>query len=890
MADLLQHDDARGEELVSGAAERETTRQTDASGEAPAPQPGEPQTETPAPPAPSPAPQSGGPSVGTLKKGASFVGKHKKSFMFGGGGLIVFILPLLLLVMFASIFKIKDIEKLYIDYQFTKVDAVMRRRASSMAKDARAKAAELRQAGQPVGAADTLVDENAPLEEQYKKLNADQINKISTDPVDFKRTTDLMKGTSMSDADLGLKLNSEFGINRSIEKIDDAKKGQTEIDKAVKESDRATVQKGAVIDGPLQDVSKTIADSEKAGVDPDVATAATHEQSAKIFSGIATWSTINQLTTFYCITKDIYDQTLGKALANHQTQGLVRLAARSFTAADAATLGKLSLKQVGGYSDLFDKGGESFTMSASYKKATHQAVNTNPASPGFNPDLSPAAKPFTTDTNAFFSTLNKAFDPFPEVKNACNLLLQPAAQISILGIETIIGVATAGIDAGADGAVNIAIKGISATILKRQFAFDLAKGLVKTYTYIEVLSMLGSNVAANHTGGATSGTENPISRANKVDAGTDIMASDSSRLMGGRVLTNTESNAVADMGYRDQQSQLTMSDRLFSLNNPRSVGAMMLAAVPTSPLTGMRQLSRYLGTVFTPTYWTSLLFGGHAQADANTPDPYGVPQYGFTKAELDLYDPLENAAYVEAHPELATAYASCFDGSKSFVDATMGDPDYAKCNNAGDVGLTRYRIYLLDKHVSRDFALLYNKTTTPSSTGGTSTPAPTTPTGSSSQLATQLLANPNFSGEAGVVQDLTAVAAGQAITNSCGNTTGLSASLLQTLLTASSKYKLKLSTIVTGHHCANSTHPLGQAADIEIATDLASGATTNFGGADNRSVDRSLLTYLMTILPPASGIGQTDCPGRTGLAVPAGFNAFTGDGCNHQHIDVRGTP
>ena len=875
MADLLQEDD-----------ELETTHQTEASGEVPT------ESGSPPPVVASSAPQGGGSSVGALKKGASFVGKHKKSFMFGGGGLVAFLLPLLLLVMFASIFKIKDIEKLYIDYQFTKVDAVVRRRASSMAKDARAKAAELRQAGQPVGTADTLVDEKAPLEEQYKKLNADQINKISSDPVDFKRTTDLMKGTSMSDADLGLKLNSEFGINRSIEKIDDAKKGQTEIDKAVKESDRIKVQNGFTIDGPLQDVSKTIADSEKAGVDPDVATAATHEQSAKIFSGIASWSTINQLTTFYCITKDIYDQTLGKALAKKQTQGLVRLAARSFTAADAATLGKLSLKQVGGYSNLFDKGGESFIMSASYKRATHQAVNTSPASPGYNADISPAAKPFTTDTNVYFSALNKIFSPFKKVDTACSMLLQPAAQMSILGIETIIGVATAGIDAGADGAVNIAIKGISETILKRQFAFDLAKGLAKTYTYIEVLSMLGSNVAANHTGtgGATSGTENPISRANKVDAGTDIMASDSARLMGGRVLTNTESNAVADMGYRDQQSQLTMSDRLFSLNNPRSVGAMMLAAVPTSPLTGMRQLSRYLGMVFTPLYWTSLLFGGHAQADANTPDPYGVPQYGFTKAELDLYDPLENAAYVEAHPELATAYASCFDGSKSFVDATMGDPDYAKCNNAGDVGLTRYRIYLLDKHVSRDFALLYNKTTTPSSTGGTSTPAPTTPTGSSSQLATQLLANPNFSGEAGVVQDLTAVAAGQAITNSCGNTTGLSASLLQTLLTASSKYKLKLSTIVTGHHCANSTHPLGQAADIEIATDLASGATTNFGGADNRSVDRSLLTYLMTILPPASGIGQTDCPGRTGLAVQAGFNAFTGDGCNHQHIDVRGTP
>ena len=44
----------------------------------------------------------------------------------------------------------------------------------------------------------------------------------------------------------------------------------------------------------------------------------------------------------------------------------------------------------------------------------------------------------------------------------------------------------------------------------------------------------------------------------------------------------------------------------------------------------------------------------------------------------------------------------------------MGDPDYGKCNNAGDAGLTRYRIYLLDHHVRRDFALLYNKTTDPS--------------------------------------------------------------------------------------------------------------------------------------------------------------------------------
>ena len=146
-------------------------------------------------------------------------------------------------------------------------------------------------------------------------------------------------------------------------------------------------------------------------------------------------------------------------------------------------------------------------------------------------------------------------------------------------------------------------------------------------------------------------------------------------------------------------------------------------------------------------------------------------------------------------------------------------------------------------------------------------------------LASQLLAKwgGNLTGNPGVHSDLVAASQGQTITNSdtCGNTISLDKDLLQVILQITTRYQLFLDNIVTGHGCDQYYHPMGLATDMGGLTDPVSGATTNFtsgSGSDNLSLDRSFVGYLANILTGYgynTGLGQSGCSGRTGIAMPA---------------------
>jgi len=181
-----------------------------------------------------------------------------------------------------------------------------------------------------------------------------------------------------------------------------------------------------------------------------------------------------------------------------------------------------------------------------------------------------------------------------------------------------------------------------------------------------------------------------------------------------------------------------------------------------------------------------------------------------------------------------------------------------------------------------------------SAAGGSadSTGSPVAASGSAAQIAQQLLDEwgKNLTGNSVVKDDLTATAQGKTITNSdtCGNTIAIDANLLQVLLTTTTKYKLSLYNIVTGHGCDQFLHPKGRASDIGGATDLASGKSTNFtpgSSNDNQSLDRSFYVYMASIMPKGSELGQDECTGRTGLTAPPGITFFS-DTCTHQHIDL----
>jgi hypothetical protein len=124
--------------------------------------------------------------------------------------------------------------------------------------------------------------------------------------------------------------------------------------------------------------------------------------------------------------------------------------------------------------------------------------------------------------------------------------------------------------------------------------------------------------------------------------------------------------------------------------------------------------------------------------------------------------------------------------------------------------------------------------------------------------------------------------------DTCGNTIKIDAALLKALYEVTNKYDIIIWNIVTGHGCDQYFHPLGQASDLGGATDRSTGISTNFGegtSGDDLTVDREFVEYFASLLPPNSGLGQSNCAGQSGATVPPDTHFFS-DTCNHQHVQM----
>src|SRR5207247_3693011 len=88
-------------------------------------------------------------------------------------------------------------------------------------------------------------------------------------------------------------------------------------------------------------------------------------------------------------------------------------------------------------------------------------------------------------------------------------------------------------------------------------------------------------------------------------------------------------------------------------------------------------------------------------------DTYGIPDYGFTDAELNRYSIKDNTAYVQAHSaDFAKFESSCFKNSfGDALDAQRTDP--SNCTGQDEASL-HFRIYELDRRATHDLLLLYN--------------------------------------------------------------------------------------------------------------------------------------------------------------------------------------
>ena len=162
-----------------------------------------------------------------------------------------------------------------------------------------------------------------------------------------------------------------------------------------------------------------------------------------------------------------------------------------------------------------------------------------------------------------------------------------------------------------------------------------------------------------------------------------------------------------------------------------------------------------------------------------------------------------------------------------------------------------------------------------------------------SQLAKALIARwgGSLSGLPAVLSDLRAAAAGRTISNSssCGRAVRLDPALLRMLLTTTSRYRVSINNIVTGHGCDGGWHPRGAAVDFATVTDPRSGAHSNLHtgrSGDNDTLDRQFTAFLAGALPTGGAVGQRYCGSRGGAAIPAGIMFFS-DSCTHQHAQLH---
>lgn len=152
-------------------------------------------------------------------------------------------------------------------------------------------------------------------------------------------------------------------------------------------------------------------------------------------------------------------------------------------------------------------------------------------------------------------------------------------------------------------------------------------------------------------------------------------------------------------------------------------------------------------------------------------------------------------------------------------------------------------------------------------------------TGEAKELAKQIVASNNVTGDSRYMGQIKAVANGD---NSCY----INPTILQYIATMMQTYKLNISSLnrrCTGVLTASGTNSYhyrekgGHAVDFSQINGVSSTGST--------SEDIKFLNDSFKVLPSGTGIGQSNCRSSGKLTLPSGFTQFN-DSCNHNHIQV----
>lgn len=474
------------------------------------------------------------------------------------------------------------------------------------------------------------------------------------------------------------------------------------------------------------------------------------------------------VTTMYCTARDIQG-SLEAINTNKEEQGQ-RYAHDVQTTAQQIERSDVNLNASVAASSMWDgsKDIPAANVSPLYRESTGKSLAGVDSSALL--EGSPTAKIAETPLKTIVEIGDTLFVniPIPAFKDAvisqtCGAALNPVAQTTIAAADVIASVGAAIATGGTSEGIKVGLKAAAVTAVGIYGGNWLGEWLEETIT--------------TYAGGDFTGAETGIDRYNAAAIATDYQNAAVARgVTYGRPLTNEESvqtKTVALSDLKTRETNGSLHDRYFAIDNPYSLVGNLAAATPASvpALTSSLQTnigslgSRFsslisgnwgLGTLMTATGISKKASAAPQVNVASENNFFGVDQWGWTPEELakltntEEFDYVKNTAWVlERNPngELDAKYNKCYTPA-----AQTDVPDGCGRDELGTDEALHWRVYKLHNSVIDQLA---DTTVTEDNEGGDSSNTGTIdanlPSGSKEELLEQIEQTGNITGGFGML-------------------------------------------------------------------------------------------------------------------------------------------
>lgn len=673
MSDQLQEDDARGQDLVSGAKDREATRQAAASGQnldaslaAGANKAGA-------------SPQAGMASrIGGAARGAGKLAlKYKKPAGLGGGVIGLIIASILGLNGFLTVFEAVHVA------ENLKNDVMKKLNHMEQKESAKILQAILAKAARPINVIKGAHPN--PVEENISTTNADGFKNdlaahnitetvtpdgllksltgpdgkaidLAADPKALNAHPDLVAGTvdalPIQEAQIrGVyepTLHYQDGVAFDQITGDDKQKIKEEIDKKVRQGESGklggdTTKNPADSKAPANDTIKAAQDEYALANDSE---AAAKKGIKEMFKPSLKTVEILVATIACSVQQIMHDNALSSYA--RKSKELMRLSNVLFSIGDQSKSGqKMSLKAYGTFVSSELNGNprsnnaenrKGFDQSAGWKQTTGQPVTAA------NPAINSAADPNQNSalTSAVGTVINSGL-----VNAGCIVLLSPVGGPVIASLDAIahavVALFTGTTSELADVAGEVAV----------QTAENYALGAVidqsiKHSSYLSGFLDKLSTIILSGADLVITGNENAVQFLNNAKLGGDMSANTTARTLGGHRLSKTASLKLVATAEHEQaiaMSKTSLWNRTMSLANVDSIASRILIKMPFTKEQAIADIFKFprMPNILLGNIKSIFIPAATADASANFSNSQ---QFGFTDEELAKYPVDTNSNYM----------------------------------------------------------------------------------------------------------------------------------------------------------------------------------------------------------------------------------------------------